>query len=167
MSEHFFAAPWGSRLIAFTVLGSGLLLGIPLLGVLTGPREEPSWWLLMVAMPLLIWVTTALCTVRGYVLAGDTLQVQRLGWQTRLSLQDLQSADYRPYAMRRSLRLLGNGGLFSFTGQFRNAELGRYRAFVTDLEHTVVLTFPDRKIVLSPEQPGEFVDRVWSRQADA
>lgn len=167
MSEHFFRAPWGRRLIAFTVLGSGLLWGLPLLGILTGPRDQPRGWLLTVALPLLIWAIAALFTVRGYVLAGDTLQVQRLGWQTRLSLQNLQSADYRPYAMRRSWRLLGNGGLFSFTGKFRNAELGTYRAFVTDLEHTVVLTFPDRKIVLSPEQPGEFVDRVLLRQADA
>ena len=166
MSVRRFKAPWGQRLVAFTVMGSGLLLGIPLLGILTGPREQLSWWLLMVVMPLLIWAIAALFTVRGYVLAGDTLKVQRLGWQTCLSLQNLQSADYRPQAMRRSLRLLGNGGLFSFTGQFRNAELGTYRAFVTDLEQTVVLTFPDRKIVLSPEPPGEFVDRVWSRQPD-
>jgi len=167
VSDRFFAAPWGNTLIAMTVLGSVLLLGIPLVGLLTAPRADLGWWLLMMVLPVLIWAIAALFTIRGYVLTDDTLQVQRFGWQTTISLQDLRSADDRPQAMRHSWRLLGNGGLFSFTGKFRNHALGTYRAFVTDLEHTVVLTFPDRKIVLSPANPGEFVDSVLPRQTNA
>jgi hypothetical protein len=32
-----------------------------------------------------------------------------------------------------------------------------YRAWVTDLRRTVVLGFPERTIVLSPDNPEEFV----------
>jgi hypothetical protein len=49
------------------------------------------------------------------------------------------------------------GVFFVFAGHFRNAELGRYEAYVTDLNRTVVLTLPHRKILLSPENPENFV----------
>jgi hypothetical protein len=166
MPDIFFKAPWGNTLVAVTMLASALLLGISWVGVLTGPREQASWWLLRVALPLLIWAIAGLFAIRGYVLRDHTLTIRRLLWNTKIGLHDLQSADYRPNAMRHSLRLWGNGGLFSFTGKFWNRELGSYQAFVTDLEHTVVLTFPDRKIVLSPENTGEFVDSVLQRRTD-
>ena len=59
--------------------------------------------------------------------------------------------------MRWSTRTFGNGGLFSFTGFFRNKALGAYRAFVTDPHQTVVLHFPTRTVVVSPSAPEQFV----------
>jgi hypothetical protein len=165
MADVWFRAPWGHTLIAVSLLTSLLLVAIFLMGILTAsrPLTEP---LLIGALPVAILAIAALFTVRGYILTERTLEVQRLVWNTSLSLNNLQSVEYRPDAMSHSLRTWGNGGLFSFTGHFRNSDLGAYRAFVTDLEHTVVLTFPDRKIVLSPENPGEFVDSVLQRRAD-
>ncbi|MBD3376570.1 hypothetical protein GF406_16155, partial [candidate division KSB1 bacterium] len=32
-----------------------------------------------------------------------------------------------------------------------------YRAFVTDMNKTIVLKFPDRTVVVSPESPEAFV----------
>ena len=58
---------------------------------------------------------------------------------------------------RRSIRTFGNGGLYSFTGWFRNTALGAYRAFVTDPHRTVVLHFPTRTVVVSPSAPEDFV----------
>jgi hypothetical protein len=113
-------------------------------------------------IPLLILGGAALFTIRGYTLSSDAIFVRRLLWETRLPLAQLQSARFEPRAMRWSLRLFGNGGVFSFSGLFRNKTLGLYRAFVTDLHRTVVLHFPKRTIVLSPSDPAEFV-----RQIDA
>jgi len=59
--------------------------------------------------------------------------------------------------MRGSIRTFGNGGLFSFTGFYRNRLLGAYRAFVTDPRQAVVLRFPKRNVVVSPGAPEEFV----------
>jgi hypothetical protein len=70
----------------------------------------------------------------------------------------LREASVDAEAMRRSLRICGNGGLFSFSGWYRSKRLGVFRAYVTDLNRTVVLTFPRRKIVLSPDQPEAFVE---------
>lgn len=110
---------------------------------------------------------SALFTVRGYSVTPDAILIHRLLWTTRLSLAGLHSAQVEPDAMRRSLRLFGNGGLFSFTGFFRSKALGVYRAFVTDPHRTVVLHFPTRTVVLSPSAPEEFVHdlRVTSQAA--
>jgi hypothetical protein len=63
--------------------------------------------------------------------------------------------------------LFGNGGLFSFTGLFRNRSLGTYRAFLTDLHRTVVLHFSKRTVVLSPSAPDDFVHDVAASRANA
>lgn len=52
---------------------------------------------------------------------------------------------------------VGNGGLFSFTGWYRNKILGVYRAWVTDLRSTVILRFEKRAVVLSPADPNAFI----------
>src|SRR3954464_11996498 len=98
----------------------------------------------------------ALFTIRGYTVTPDALLVHRLFWTTRLPLAGLQSAQFEPNAMRWSIRTFGNGGLFSFTGWYRNKALGAYRAFVTDPHQTVVLHFPNRTVVVSPSVPAEF-----------
>ena len=55
---------------------------------------------------------------------------------------------------------LSNGGFFSFTGYFRNKELGSYRAFMTDRRRALVIRFPASVIVISPERPENFVDTI-------
>ena len=148
-----YRAPWGTTLIAvssfITLLCAGVAMG--LIWMRTGPR--PSLGLL----PLLVVGVSALFSIRGYSITPDAILVRRPGWSTRVPLAGLVSARFEPDAMRRSLRTFGNGGLFSFTGYFRNKPLGNYRAFVTDPHHTVVLRFTGRTIVLSPEAPERFV----------
>ncbi len=167
MAGLLFKAPWGNTLITITALTCGLLLVIMLMGLFTGPRSQPVWIGCMIILPLTILLGSALFTVRGYTLTANTLYIQRLLWRTPIALENLQAAVYDPQAMNNSLRTWGNGGLFGFTGHFRNQKLGRYEAFATDLKRTVVLTFPNRKIVLSPDDPDTFVHRLSHPPSDA
>jgi hypothetical protein len=63
-------------------------------------------------------------------------------------------------AMKGSIRIFGNGGLFSFSGSFRNRKLGSYRAYVTDVKNAVVIKLPSGVLVVSPDSPDRFVDAV-------
>jgi hypothetical protein len=110
----------------------------------------------------LILPGTLLFVIRSYTIEGNELVIRRLLWTIRLSLAGFQSAEVTPDVMRGSLRLCGNGGLFSITGWYRNRALGNYRAFVTDLKRTVVLRFPARTIVVSPEAQEQFVAEISS-----
>ena len=105
--------------------------------------------------------------IRGYEVDLDRQQltIHRLGWNTTFSLNFLQAVYHDTKAMKSSIRLFGNGGLFSFTGLYRNKTLGMYRAFVNDPKYSVVLEWPDRTIVVSPEDAAEFVDCIESKKS--
>jgi hypothetical protein len=148
-----YKAPWSTSLIIISSLATILCVGIAI-GMIWSSRGIRPW---VALLPLAIICAGALFTIRGYTVTPDVILVHRLFWTTRLPLAGLQSAQFEPDAMRRSLRTFGNGGLFSFTGLFRTKALGAYRAFVTDPHQTVVLHFPRRTLVVSPGSPEEFV----------
>lgn len=155
--SRYFKAPWSRLLIVMSIIGSVLCIG---LGFVPHLRIYPFAPLGFISVLMLLVVLMPLgClffSVTGYTVENRWLLVHRLGWKTKIPLEELQSAVADPGAMDRSIRLFGNGGLFSFTGWYSNSQLGRFRAFVTDLKLAVVLTFPKRKIVVSPERPEEF-----------
>jgi hypothetical protein len=115
-------------------------------------------------LPMLVVAISVLFMVRGYVVTADEILVQRPLWNTRFERARLQSAEIDPSALRSSIRIFGNGGLFSFTGLFRSPKLGRYRAYVTDPARTVILRFADRVVVVSPADPDAFVRDVSPRR---
>ena len=146
-----------------SVLSTALCLGVsislwqvPLSG---DARLFASWPALI---PLTLIFGCALFCIRGYTLSPEMLTIRRLLWNTQIHLTDLISAESRPEAMHRSIRTFGNGGFFSFTGYYRNRNLGSYIAFVTDPHQTVILRFPTRTIVLSPDEPEVFANEISS-----
>lgn len=156
-----YGARWGRALRLISLLGSVVCVGSGF-AIVWSSRGIMTWagWL-----PLALIGGCALFTIRGYTIGRDALLVRRLWWTTRLPLAELQSATFEPSAMDSSVRLFGNGGLFSFSGLYRNNRLGSYRAFVTDLKRTVVLRFVSRTIVVSPDAPGNFVQEITSRES--
>jgi len=157
---HFRAA-WSKSLIVTSTFATLVCLGVSyaLWTLPAEPSFEPlRFWLAL--LPLAIMLLCALFAVRGYAITNNDLVIDRLLWKTRVSLRELQSVKFDPKATHRSIRTLGNGGLFSFTGYFRNKELGSYRAFMTDRRRAVVLRFPSSVIVISPDRPEDFVNTI-------
>jgi hypothetical protein len=60
----------------------------------------------------------------------------------------------------RSIRLWGNGGLFSATGIFWNGTWGIYRAYITHggNEYLVLVVTEKAKVLVSPDDPKMFVE---------
>ena len=139
-------------------LGTVICLGVSLLLLRANlPLRVNTLHFWLGLLPLISIAVAALFTIRGYSIHGESIFVQRLFWSTRLSLAGLQSVKFRPDVVRGSTRTFGNGGFFSFTGYYRNKDLGSYRAFVTDPKRVVVLRFPKGAVILSPDSPEEFV----------
>lgn len=168
MNPTMFGAPWGRSLLIGSSVQVVFLLAVGTAPVFFAALEpEPGRWKWLVAflggaIPLVVLGVAARYAVRGYTLTDDSIRVHRLGWSSSLPLDQLESAIVSPHAMRRSRSELANGGLFSYIGWFHNAELGSYRAFLTDHARTVVLRFPDRSdrdrvLVMSPDAPDAFV----------
>lgn len=163
-----FEAPWATAVKVISLAVTALLLFAAFevnrraAGELDGP-----WLHLVVAVPLLILFGSLLFTVRGYRLEGSSLFVERLLWATEIPLAGLRSARHDPEAMKRSLRLFGNGGLYGITGLFSNKTLGRYRAYATDPANAVVLELDGRTVLVTPGRPEELVRALSALCAEA
>jgi hypothetical protein len=157
MNTTTYKAPWGKMLRWMSAFSVVLVMGI-FITIWVLDQSSASRAALLLLPGLL--VGAALFIIRDYTIEPQELLIRRLLWTTRLPLAGLQSAVFQPGAMRGSLRLCGNGGMFSFTGWYRSRALGNYRAFVTDLTQTVVLRFPKRTVVVSPENPERFVSEI-------
>lgn len=156
-----FRAPWSKSLKILSVLAVALCLAIAFMPHSRAtPANPPFFWLR--AVPIATNLISALFTIRGYGLEGGDLLVLRLLWSTRLSLEGLRAVELHAGGLRGAWRVFGNGGLFSFTGLYRSRELGLFRAYVTDPGRVVVLRFPGRTVVLSPDDAERFVGEVRS-----
>lgn len=155
-----FGAPRGRTLKLTTTVCLVVCIGIPLIGLTNySSFPGPLLWSMML-LPLAVVAGAAPFMVRGYTVTDGAIIIHRLGWNFRLELAGLLTIETDPAALNGSIRLAGNGGLFAFCGWFRNAKLGTYRAFCTDTAHAVVLRFPDRTVVVTPDQPEKFVQAV-------
>lgn len=157
-----FGAPWGTPLKVISVVATVVVCAVGGGAVWHTPTPQSVRWL-MALLPALVLVPCGLLTVRGYALEGNSLLIHRLCWSTRLGLRGVESVAFDAQAMRGSIRLCGNGGLFAFIGWYRNRTLGVYRAFVTDFKRLVVLRFARRVVVVSPDEPERFVAELQRR----
>ena len=140
-----FSSPWSRGLKVLTAV---VLL---FLAYVVGTRD--AW---IGAIVVAVVAVSGLFAIRGYRIAGRELTIKRLGWSKRLDLASLERVEVVRDAMARSLRIFGIGGLFSYVGLFRNSRLGWYRAYATDPERAVVLSFRDRRVVVTPDDPEQF-----------
>jgi hypothetical protein len=126
-----------------------LLAGVKVWGLLLG-----GGFLATVALFCYLYAPIA------YELTGDELTVRfRLGQKVFPAVTGCETLSARPPM---GLRLWGNGGLFAATGIFWNQAYGVYRAYVTSARYQdyVLVETRTRKVLISPENPAEFV-RAW------
>ena len=160
-----FRAPWGRPLVAISLLTTAVMVGVSVLCLALLPPSQSLARLAAAGAPPVIVLGCLPFLVRGYTVTGRELRIERLGWSTRWPLAMFSGGLVDPEAMKGSLRLCGNGGLFAFCGWFRNKKLGVYRAFATDLRRSVVLRFGARTVVVTPDDPQQFLAEVNRRRA--
>lgn len=154
-----FKAPWSAGLWGISLIASLVVLGMPIFIANSEIKSYVSPF--FVPLLILIWLLTLLYTVRGYRLEKGRLFIRRLFWDTPVSLDGFQSAQLiGGDVVKGSIRLFGNGGLFAFCGWFWNRSMGRYRMWVTDTKRLVLIQCAGRKMVVSPDDPQEFVKAV-------
>ena len=154
------AAPWDTsvrRCTAFcAVVCSAAAIAIVTAGVMVGTAAAIGVMAVAALVPVGILVLVTRRRICGYRVTESTIQVLRPAGAKTFPLADVRSVTVIPDAMQASTRVFGNGGFFSVWGTFQSEKLGYYEAYVTDHRRTVVLTFPGRTLVLSPEDPGQF-----------
>jgi hypothetical protein len=161
-----FEAPIGTRVKVITALPFALVLttaGILAWQIADGRERLTVLLLLGVVLPAALAVIAGFSFIAGYRVHADTVEVLRVGRVNRLPLAGLAAVEVDPEALRRSWKVTGNDGLGAMTGSFRYRKLGVYQAFVTDPARSVVLRWPGRIAVVSPDRPHEFAAEVRQR----
>jgi hypothetical protein len=62
-----------------------------------------------------------------------------------------------------TIKLFGVGWPMKPYGYFRNRELGTFLAFVTNRDKMVLVTLPNKKLLVSPENPQTLLNRVGTQ----
>lgn len=151
-----FRAPWSRRVSYSTLAFILILFAASMMGRTETHRADLFMTFLVTGVPLLLASGSSLFIIRGYTITEDTLFIQRFFWHSRVDLSGLKSFEIDPQAMSSSVRF-GNAGLFCIAGYFHNERLGNFRAFATDPRLAVVLHFPDKTVVVTPDNPEQFV----------
>jgi hypothetical protein len=159
---YFLAAPWSNLLKAVSAVTTLILLGVAY-GAWRAAPPAGLAHIVGTAVPyvvLAIALGPVLFVVVGYEVDASELRVRRLLWKTTLRLKGVNHVWQDPEVIKGSLRVVGNGGLFSFSGIFWSRRLGRYRIFATDLKRCVVLVLTDRVVVVTPADPDAFIQHI-------
>ncbi len=165
--QDFAPAPAGARVRMVTLLSfMGVLLLAIAIPLITRRTHRPPPWPVFAglytapAIALAVWLTAR---IRRYRLAGAELQVHTPFRIVRFPLAGLDDAAPDREALRGARKIVGNDGVGAISGRFKSRRLGGFRAYVTDSERAVVLRWPDRCVVISPDQPAWFVETVRRR----
>jgi hypothetical protein len=128
----------------------GLALGGP-----EGPAVEARWATL--AAPLFTLVLWAL-SPKAIEIEGGELRILRRAWRAAaFPLSRVEQAGVLPpRGLSGALRVLGNGGLFGYYGWYYRR--GLFRLFATRRSGLVEVVVGGRRIVVSPDEPGRFVE---------
>jgi hypothetical protein len=160
MTTLQFRAPWSGTLRKMTIVVSfNLVLATVETTILVSTALARQRMSFMIVLPPLLLAAALAYRVRGYTLTEEAILVRRLIGDCRLPLAGLLSVSGDVDAMRGSLRLLGNWGLFSITGRYWNRKLGWYRVFATDPSRAIVLRYSNDTVVITPHDPQQFIMR--------
>ena len=89
--------------------------------------------------------------------SGEWLTIVRRIGRKKIAVSDITYIE-RYGSMGSDTRVCGVGGVFGFTGWFRNKELGNYFAYVGDTKNAVLVQTRKRKYVVSCDRPDELVE---------
>lgn len=109
-----------------------------------------------VALLTIVWFRR----VKSYSLMENKIIVQMGSYTREYDIDQIQEIK-KPHILFMKLRkIYGNGGLFSYTGLYSYPKIGRFKAFVTNWDHCIILKMRDEQIALSPENYESFLDQI-------
>ncbi len=106
--------------------------------------------LVLVSVSFIVW---------GYSIEDGALIIHHIGRKTRIPLADLESFRRDPSLTANDELTWRNIPYYSARLSLRRPscpQLGQYDAYLNGHKNAFVLTFPSRKIVVSPSDPEEF-----------
>jgi hypothetical protein len=152
-------------------LAKGITIGVIILfSVIIGGQLIPSIGLDPIKSLLLIGLLIGICLFcvlfrpLNYILTSEKLVIHRLFSDITIKRQDILTArEISNNDMGLTIRTFGVGGLFGYFGKFFNSKIGRLTMYGTRRNNTVLIETDNKKIILTPDDPIEFLRQLLIR----
>jgi hypothetical protein len=141
-------------------IGVTILFAIIIVGQFSIIKDEGRTVPIYTAVAsLLIYFISFAFRPISYILTKDKLIVHRPFKDVRIDRVNIRSVELLDKEqLGWNIRIFGVGGLFGYFGKFANRKFGSMTWYATRRDRTVLLvTIDNRKIVLTPNDPGKFV----------
>jgi Bacterial PH domain len=123
------------------------------------PNGEKNVTDSIVFLPIILCIVTYLFRPNNYSVSPDKLLIHRLINNVKIDRNNIQSVqEIDESQVKNSLRTFGVGGFFGNFGTFWNGKLGKMTWYITRKNNFVLVETKDqKKIILTPDKPAEFV----------
>lgn len=109
-------------------------------------------------LPLTLLITW-LFSITGYSIENNSLTVYRPLWKTIIEVPQGAVAQEEAEIKKGLMKVMGNGGLFGYTGGFRNKKLGNFKTYATNWGQAVSIICEAESfcIVVTPEDTRQLI----------
>ncbi len=119
---------------------------------------------ILFAFPFIFVIGMLAFAPRECTIVGNKLRVKTLVCTLKYDLTEMRGAmpvSQEDIRLGKTIRLFGAGWGWPLKpyGYFSNAKLGRFLAFVTDWQKMVLVVFPNKRLLVSPDNPQIILDR--------
>ena len=123
------------------------------------PKNEQSTAILFSSIPIVSAVVIYLLSPNNYSVSSDKLLIHRMLKDIEIDRNNIQSVqEIDESQVEDSIRTFGASGFFGSFGMFWNGKLGKMTWYVTRKNNFVLVETKDqKKIILTPDKPEEFV----------
>ena len=142
-----------------TVIVLVFLLIILVVAFFLIPKDEANIMDSIVLLPIVISIIVYLLRPNNYSVSSDKLLIHRAISNIEIDRNNIKSVrEIDESQVKNSLRTFGVGGFFGSFGKFWNGKLGKMTWYVTRKNNFVLVETKDnKKIILTPDKPEEFV----------
>lgn len=142
-----------------TILVIIFLLAIVIVAFFLIPKGEANIIDSIAFLPIILSIVVYLLRPNNYSVSSDKLLIHRMIKDVEIDRNNIQSVqEIDESEVKNSLRTFGVGGFFGSFGKFWNSKLGNMTWYVTRRNNFVLVETKDqKKIILTPDKPAEFV----------
>ena len=156
-----FSASFDKAAVTVTVIVTILFCGITTMLLLFIQDDFPLLaWLMIIFLVGIYFYAFSYYPVK-YSITRNELAVHRPFARLKINMTTIKSAVIIDRGNIRATRIFGSGGFFGYWGSFANYSIGKMTWYVTRRDKAVLVeTVEGRKILLSPDEPEQFVQHV-------
>ena len=123
------------------------------------PTEEKNMAISLAILLIIAFIVVYLLRPNNYSVSSDKLLIHRAISNIEIDRNNIQMVkEIDESQVKNSIRTFGVGGFFGNFGKFWNSTLGNMTWYVTRKNNFVLVETKDqKKIILTPDKPEEFV----------